>query len=675
MASRILTGLTGGVLLACLCLPASQLFPQEKEGEKSAQRAGAEKKKGAGRKGRRGGKRPELDPRLEAYLASTRPGKEHEVLEAIVGNWNAESKFWAAPDVPPTESTGTCRRKWILGGRFVYEEYRGKYMEVPFQGLGTTGYDKIKKAYVSVWMDSMGTGIMTQTGELDASGKVLKFTGEAEDPMSGELKRYYSLLTIKNPDRHVIQMFEERPGGNEVKLLETAFTRTPGKAERRGQAKAGLSRETPRRRDTRMKWWRDARFGMFIHWGLYAIPAGTWKERQIPGIGEWIMDRANIPVAEYEQLARRFNPVKFDAAEWVRIARGAGMKYMVITSKHHDGFCLFDSKATDYDVVDATPYGKDLLRPLAEECRKQGLQFCVYYSIMDWHHPAQYRGSEKRYNPTKIHSERKAEYMAYMKTQLRELLASCDPAVLWFDGEWPAWYTEEDGRELYRYLRELKPSIIINNRVGKGRKGMEGLNKGDREYVGDFGTPEQQIPATGLPGVDWESCMTMNNTWGYKSYDDGWKSVETLVRNVIDTASKGGNYLLNVGPTAEGLIPGPSVERLRGIGKWMAANAEAIRGTGASPFAKTPWGRCTQKRLEGGLTRLYLHVFDWPADQRLVIPGLANRPVKALLLASGKELEVGAGDAGVAIDLPEAMPDPIATVVALDVRGKPRLRD
>ena len=426
-------------------------------------------------------------------------------------------------------------------------------------------------------------------------------------------------------------------------------------------------------RDTRMEWWREARFGMFIHWGLYAVPAGTWDGKQIPGNGEWIMDRANVPVEEYEKLAGQFNPVKFDAAEWVGIAKGAGMKYIVITSKHHDGFCLFDCDATEYNVVDASPYGKDLLRPLSEECRKQGLKFCVYYSIMDWHHPAQYRGSPARYNPTKIHPKRKGEYMAFMKRQLAELLAICDPAVLWFDGEWPDWYKEEDGRELYAFLRERKPEIIINNRVGKGRKGMEGLNKGDRQYVGDFGTPEQQIPATGLAGVDWESCMTMNGTWGYKKYDHDWKSTETLIRNVIDTASKGGNYLLNVGPTAEGLIPAASVERLAGIGRWMEVNGESIYGTQASPFPETPWGRCTQKPIEGGGTRLYLHVFDWPADGRLHVPGLKSRVDRVFLLVDPREkaIRTHSTDGGLIVPLPKTPPEPICTVVVLDVDTAP----
>jgi alpha-L-fucosidase len=419
-----------------------------------------------------------------------------------------------------------------------------------------------------------------------------------------------------------------------------------------------------------MEWWRDARFGMFIHWGLYAIPAGTWNGEKIGGIGEWIMDRANIPVDEYEKLAREFNPVKYDASEWVSIAKKAGIKYIVITSKHHDGFCLFDTVATDYNVVDAAPYGKDLLKPLAEECRRQGLKFCTYYSIMDWHHPAQYRNNDKRYNPTKIHPERKKEYLDFMKKQLKELIEVYDIEVLWFDGEWPGWYTEEDGVDIYKYCRKLKPDLIINNRVGKGRKGMEGLNKGDRDYVGDFGTPEQQIPDTGLPGVDWESCMTMNDTWGFKSYDDNWKSSKTLIRNLVDIASKGGNYLLNVGPTAEGLIPAASVERLAAMGKWMAANGESIYATQASPFGKFPWGRCTRKALAGGKTRLYLHVFEWPADGTLVVPGLKARIEKAVLLAApDRAVGVEAGGKGASLAVGARAPDPVCTVVALDVAG------
>lgn len=422
-------------------------------------------------------------------------------------------------------------------------------------------------------------------------------------------------------------------------------------------------------RDQRMQWWRDARFGMFIHWGLYAVPAGEYQGQRSKDVGEWIMSWANIPRSDYEKFAPQFNPVKFDAARVVRIAKDAGMKYIVITSKHHDGFAMYDSAVSDYDIVDSTPYKKDPMRVLADEARKQGLKFCFYYSIMDWHHPSQYvkaagKHETAGHGKTEMREGQKPIYVAYMKAQLKELITTYDPAVLWFDGEWVDWWTEADGKDLYQYVRGLKPDILINNRVGKGRKGMEGLNKDDQQYSGDFGTPEQQIPASGLPGVDWESCMTMNDTWGFKSYDDHWKPVETLVRNVIDTASKGGNYLLNVGPTAEGEIPQPSVERLAGIGQWMKVNGDAIYGTTAGPFkTQLPWGRATAKP-----GKLYLHVFDWPTGGTLTVPGYTSVGTRAYLMADPKKrLPTKASADGLVIDLPRTAPDPIASVIVLEV--------
>ena len=425
--------------------------------------------------------------------------------------------------------------------------------------------------------------------------------------------------------------------------------------------------------EKRMQWWREARFGMFIHWGLYAVPAGEYRGQRSKEIGEWIMSWANIPRAEYEQFASRFDPVKFDAAEWVRIAKDAGMKYIVITSKHHDGFSMFDSDVSNYDIVDSTPYKKDPLRALSVEAKKQGLRFGTYYSIMDWHHPSQYVKAEGKdetagHHETMMREGQKPVYVAYMKAQLKEIVTKYDPAILWFDGEWVNWWTEEDGKDLYQYVRSLKPGILINNRVGKGRRGMEGMNKDDQVYAGDFGTPEQQIPPSGIPGVDWESCMTMNNTWGYKSYDDNWKPTETLIRNVIDTASKGGNYLLNVGPTAEGVIPGPSVERLAGIGKWMKVNGESIYGTKASGFlTPLPWGRATSKK-----GKLYLHVFDWPADGVLNVPGFAvaaGRVPAAYLLANPKvRLTAESGADGLRIRVPASAPDPVATVIVVEIK-------
>jgi len=435
--------------------------------------------------------------------------------------------------------------------------------------------------------------------------------------------------------------------------------------------------ETPEQHDARMKWFRDARFGMFIHWGLYSEAAGEINGRHVGNAGEWIMETGHIKVSEYAGLVQKFNPVKFDAKEWVRIAKDAGMKYMVITSKHHDGFGLWRSELTDW-CIKSTPFQRDPLKELAAACKDAGITFCLYHSIMDWHHSDW--PTRRAWNDTATGKPDMDKYTAYTKSQLKELLTGYGPlGLLWFDGEWEKPWTHERGVDLYNYLRGLQPDLIINNRVGKGRAGMNGMNKGDA--VGDYGTPEQQIPATGFgPGVDWESCMTMNGTWGYRKDDQNWKSATTLIRNLIDCASKGGNYLLNVGPTGEGLIPDASVERLAAMGKWMKVNGEAIYETQASPFKNLAWGRCTQKKLGGGVTRLYLHVFNWPAasttagskSSKLIVP-LANTVKRAYLLAEpAKKLKVLTTEGGQGILLPVTAPDANASVVVLEVEGAPR---
>lgn len=425
--------------------------------------------------------------------------------------------------------------------------------------------------------------------------------------------------------------------------------------------------DTVQNEDSRMDWWREARFGMFIHWGLYAIPAGEWKEQT--NHAEWIRTTAEIPSDTYDEFLPQFNPVKFDADAWVAMAKDAGMKYITITSKHHDGFALYDSKVSDYDVM-STPFKRDILKELAEACRKADIKLCFYHSIMDWHHPDYL----PRRNWETGRSSEGAEFprfVDYMKSQLKELLTEYgDIGVLWFDGEWEDTWTHDDGVELYDYVRSFQSDIIINNRVDKGRQGMQGLTA-EGDFKGDFGTPEQEIPDIGLPGIDWESCMTMNDHWGYNKNDSNWKSTEDLIQKLSDIASKGGNFLLNIGPKADGTFPQESIDRLKAIGEWMQVNGESIYGTSASPFEHLSWGRVTQKEI-GNSTRLYLHVFDWPAGGKLRLSGIRNKGIRAGLMASPSTmLDVERDGDAIVISVPKVSPDEIDAVIFLDIEGVP----
>jgi alpha-L-fucosidase len=442
----------------------------------------------------------------------------------------------------------------------------------------------------------------------------------------------------------------------------------------------GMQAQKVLTKDERMQWWREARFGMFIHWGVYAVPAGTWNGRQIGGIGEWIMNRGKIPVADYQRIARDFNPVKYDPDAWVKMAKDAGMKYIVITSKHHDGFALFGTKASKWNVVDATPYGKDLLKPLSEACKKYGIKLGFYYSqAKDWNNPG---GSAARRptiegwaNPdsvtidayTKEHkghwdpAQEKRTFAEYIDAvavpQVKELLTNYGELdVLWWDT--PTNMTDEAATKLQSLL-SLQPAIITNDRLKRPN------------FPGDHKTPEQRIPnLADLDGTDWETCMTMNGTWGYKSYDHNYKTPKTLIQNLLDIASKGGNFLLNVGPTAEGEFPPESVAILSEMGKWMKVNGESVYGTKASPWGLFPWGRCTKKETSKG-TILYFSVFEWPADGKIVIPGFKKSIISAKLLADGSRVKTIAGkDGSLTITLHANAPDPLATVIKVEINGK-----
>ena len=417
--------------------------------------------------------------------------------------------------------------------------------------------------------------------------------------------------------------------------------------------KAPYDDETVQQRDARMAWWREARFGLFIHWGVYAVPAGTYKGEQIPNIGEWIMHYAQIPVAEYQQYAKQFNPAKYDPEAWVRMAKDAGMKYIVITAKHHDGFALFDTAVSDWDIVEATPYGKDVLKPLAEAAQKHGIKLGFYYSqAQDWHHPG---GATWDGNWDPAQDGSMDDYIRNIAVpQVRELFTNYgEVSILWWDT--PIDMTPERAA-MFDGLVDLQPGIIVNNRL------LDGVD-------GDLRTPEQHIPATGLD-YDWEACMTMNTTWGYKSYDDEWKSSEQLIRNLVDVASKGGNYLLNVGPMANGEIPQASIERLKDVGEWMRVNSPSIHGTTASPFVRLKWGRATKKEYPNA-TDLFLHVFDWPEDGLLRVDGLRSEVSGAYFMADfQQQIQIDKTQAGVVLQLPDKPLDEVDTVIVLKITGK-----
>lgn len=414
--------------------------------------------------------------------------------------------------------------------------------------------------------------------------------------------------------------------------------------------------------NSRMAWWREARFGMFIHWGLYSVAAGEFDSRQSDTIASWLMHKLEVPPPEYEKLLDGFTAECFDPRAWAKLAKEAGMKYAVITTKHHEGFCLFDSAYTDYDVM-RTPAKRDLIKEWVEAFREAGLKVGFYYSLIDWHHP-HYPVRNDPFHPARNKPEYLEQqrdlnvYVAYMHNQVRELMTRYGKIdVLWFDFSYgkmagATWRADE----LVRMVRELQPGIIINNR----------LYEGVENRSGDFLTPEQYVPATGLD-YDWETCMTINDTWGFKKNDENWKSARTLIRHLADITSKGGNYLLNVGPKPDGTIPEASAHRLREIGRWMHLHGESIYGAGAGPFPRPlPWGRVASKP-----GRLYLHVFDWPRDGILIVPGLVSPVQKAYLLSDpGRQpLGVSRGDQAVAVAVPAIAPDAAHNVVVLEIEG------
>jgi alpha-L-fucosidase len=431
--------------------------------------------------------------------------------------------------------------------------------------------------------------------------------------------------------------------------------------------------ETPEAKQKRLAWFHEAKYGMFIHWGLYAIPAGEWKGQRIPGIGEWIMNRAKIPVGEYEQLAKQFNPVKFDADAWAKLAKDAGMKYMVITSKHHDGFALYRSKASKYNVYDATPFKRDVLKELRAACDKQGIKLGFYYSqSQDWHEPDG-AGNNWDFGPDEKDGKEQKNYDKYLREkaepQVKELLTEYGPvALVWFDT--PRMMSGERATRFTRIVRSLSPDTLIDGRLGE---------------TGDYiSTGDNVIPAEAMTEA-WEVPATINHTWGYRKDDLDWKSPGEITFKLVDIVSKGGNYLLNVGPMADGVIPQPSQENLRAVGVWLKKNGEAVYGAGKTPWGEElgePSGRGTKDlrgqplmllRREWRATtkpgKVFLTFFDEPRSA-FELPAMKNRVKRAYRLEDGVEVPFKSEGGKTVLNLQRPIWNPMATVVVLEIEGE-----
>jgi len=396
------------------------------------------------------------------------------------------------------------------------------------------------------------------------------------------------------------------------------------------------------------QWYQDAKFGMFIHWGVYSLL----------GSGEWVMEQRPLTVVQYEKLPPNFNPQQFDAAKWVALAKAAGMKYITITARHHDGFSMFETKQTDYNIVQDTPYGKDPLKQLADECHKQGLKLFFYYSQLDWHNPDYYpRGWTGRHTGRPEHGDWN-RYLDFMNAQLRELLTNYGPiGGIWFDGMWDKPDADWQLQRTYSLIHQLQPAALIIPNHHKTPMPGEDVQTFEKDLPGGNTTGFGGAPVGQLP---LEMSETMNNSWGFNIGDSKYKSVPDLIRLVVTAAGNNANLLLNVGPMPNGVIQPEFVERLRAIGSWIEKYGDSIYGTRGGPVAPGAWGVTTQK----GKT-VYVHVLDWTGPS-LSLPSLGHKVKSAKMIDGGTPVEFREDQYGLQLKLPAARADEVDRVVVLE---------
>jgi len=567
---------------------------------------------------------PALAAAGDLPLSQGKPAKASSIWGAgfeagMANDGNDESRWGAAPD---------ARSGWL-------EIDLGKDTEVGCALIKELGYQRTNSFAIECGQDGNWKEVVS--GSTIAGEKFLKFK-----PVTA---RYFRLNIRKASEVPTIEEFQLfAPGAN--------VTVTPAKP-----------------RDPKLKWFDDAKYGLFINWGLYSIPAGEWKGRKYPNIGEWIMHDAKIPVKEYAQLAPQFNPEKFNAEEWARLAEDSGMKYLVFDCKHHDGFALFHSEVSKYNCYDATPWKRDPMKELQAACDKHHIKLCFYYSqATDWHEP---NGGMNNWD---FKQDKDKDFDQYLRDkslpQVKELLSNYGPnGLIWFDV--PVMMTAERSKRFADLVHSIQPGTLINSRLGEG-------NQHDYQSMGD-----NEIPNRVIPGA-WETAATINDTWGYKKDDHNWKQPDNITFKLVDIVSKGGNYLLNVGPAGDGSIPQPSQDVLRRVGKWLKVNGESIYGAGKTPFGEElekANTRCTVQPADwtpGQPGKLYFHLFKYPTRQ-----GLKDNQVlfasdilkckinKAYLLADperkplriGMLKEIGALE----VKLPDKAPDELDSVLCVEV--------